>query len=167
MSNSFFSSGTSRPSAAAAAPGLAADTGREFHQVERFGQVVVRALLQSEDLVLDRVFGREDDHVFAATLCLEIFEQVQTVAVGQHDVQQDAVVLVGAQFFFRLGVRAGRFYHVAFAGEGALHQFAQRRFVFYNEDFHTEGLGFRRQKYREILKRNGNEALFSGRWDEK
>ena len=63
------------------------DTRREFRQMERFRQVVVRTFFQPEDLVFQRIPSRDNDYVFAFIRYSKTLEKLQPVAVRQHNVQ--------------------------------------------------------------------------------
>jgi len=75
--------------------------------VERLGKVVVGAEFQPLDLVVEGIAGRNDDHRSRAATPLQLFEQPQAAAAGQHDVQQDAVVVVCGDLVERRGVIGG------------------------------------------------------------
>lgn len=126
--------------AALAPPQYALDAGQQFGRVEGLGQVVVGPHVEPQNLVVERVAGRDDNHVFALALLLQMFEQLQPVAVGQHDVEQNAVVGIGRQFGIGLGIVRSRLDHIALLCQCPLHNLPQGGFVFYNQYFHVSNL---------------------------
>ena len=126
--------------AAAAAPQHAAYTRQQFGRVERFGQVVVGALFQPQNLVFERVACRYDNYVLALAQLLDMLQQPQSVAVGEHDIEQDAVVAVSRHLGVGFGVGRRRFDHVVLLYEGTVHDLAQRRFVFHDQNLHATKL---------------------------
>lgn len=101
------------------------------------GKIVVRATVQTEYLVLERVASRHDDHVLLAAQLLDPLEQSQPIAVGQHDVEQDAVVVVSGHAPVRLGISRGRLDHVPFLPQRTLHDLPERRLVLDDQNLHT------------------------------
>ncbi len=122
------------------APQDAADAGAEFGQVERLGQIVVGPEFQSFDLVVQRVAGRDDDDPGAAAPLLQLFEQPQSAAAGQHDVQQDAVVVVCGDLVEGRGIVGGLLDDVLFPDQRPDHDLPQGGFVFDNQYFHNLSL---------------------------
>ena len=59
----------------------APDTGAQFRQMERLGQVIVGPELEPLDLVIERIPGRNDDHAGRFALPPELFEYPQAAAV--------------------------------------------------------------------------------------
>ena len=115
----------------------AADAGAQFRQVERLGKVVVGAEFQPLDLVVEGIAGRNDDHRSRAATPLQLFEQPQAAAAGQHDVQQDAVVVVCGDLVERRGVIGGLLDDVLLPGQRPDHDLPQGGFVFNNEYLHN------------------------------
>mgnify|MGYP007045833446 CR=1 FL=1 len=66
--------------------------------MEGFREIVVCSLFQPQDFVLDGVAGRDDDDALTLLLFLEHLQQLQTVPIWQHDVEQDTVVAVVRYF---------------------------------------------------------------------
>jgi len=122
------------------APQDAADAGAEFGQVERLGQIVVGPEFQSLDLVVQRVAGRDDDDPGPAAALLQLFEQPQSAAAGQHDVQQDAVVVVCGDLVEGRGIVGGLLDDVLFPDQRPDHDLPQGGFVFDNQYFHNLSL---------------------------
>ena len=70
-------------------------------------------------------------------LPLQFFEQLQAAPVGQHDVQQDAVVIVSGDLVERRGVIGGLLDDVLLPGQRPDHDLPQGGFVFNNEYLHN------------------------------
>mgnify|MGYP000473567765 FL=1 len=70
-------------------------------------------------------------------LPLQLFEQLQAAPVGQHDVQQDAVVVVCGDLVERRGVIGGLLDDVLLPGQRPDHDLPQGGFVFNNEYLHN------------------------------
>ena len=121
---------------AAAPPQDAADARQKLAHVERLGKVVVGALLQTRNTVFERIARRNDDDARTPPLRLELFEDPKAAAVGKHDVQQDAVVLVKTQLQRRIPEGLGLLNDVARTAQLLAHQAAQRRLVLYDQNFH-------------------------------
>ena len=115
----------------------APDTGAQFREVEGFGQVVVGPQFEALDLVVERVAGRNDDDSRLPALPLQLFEQLQAAPVGQHDVQQDAVVIVSGDLVERRRIIGGLLDHILFPAQGLHHDLPQGGFVFDNQNFHN------------------------------
>ena len=69
-----------------------------------------------------------------------MLQQPQSVAVGEHDIEQDAVVAVSRHLGVGFGVGRRRFDHVVLLYEGTVHDLAQRRFVFHDQNLHVTKL---------------------------
>ena len=69
-----------------------------------------------------------------------MLQQPQSVAVGEHDIEQDAVVAVSRHLGVGFGVGRRRFDHVVLLYEGTVHDLAQRRFVFHDQNLHATKL---------------------------
>ncbi len=111
--------------------------GVQFGQMEGFGQVVVGTQIQSGHLVFDRILGRKDNDIgHTVTFLLQVAQKVESVAIGQHDVEQNAVVFVHQGFLPCRFVSVGGFHKVAFFQQGAFGYFAQIGIVFNYKYFH-------------------------------
>ena len=115
----------------------AADAGAQFRQVERLGEVVVGPEFQSLDLVVEGIAGRNNDHRSRAATLLQLFEQPQSAPAGQHDVQQDAVVIVCGDLVERRSVIGGLLDDVVLPGQCPDHDLPQGGFVFDNKYLHN------------------------------
>ena len=66
-----------------------------------------------------------------------MFEQSQAVAVGQHYVQQDAVVAITGYLVICLAEVARSLYNVTLAVQSSAYNLAQGTVIFYNQYFHS------------------------------
>ena len=99
--------------------------GREFGDVEGLGEVVVGTEVEAGHLVVERVLGRDDDDAGLLVRGFQLAQDVEAVAVGQHDVQKDAVVFIEFGFHhggFGIG---GGLDDMAVDSQGFFHQFPQ------------------------------------------
>jgi hypothetical protein len=78
----------------AASPDECAKAREELAKVERLREVVVGAGVESLDLVVDRVAGREHEDGRVDASAADLTADVDAVANGEDDVQDDGVVLV-------------------------------------------------------------------------
>ena len=78
----------------AAAPLQRPHAGQQLVEPERLGEVVVRAGVEAADHVLHRVARGEHQDGRVAPLAAELRRHLEAVLLGQHDVEQDDVVLV-------------------------------------------------------------------------
>src|SRR6185437_2671531 len=67
--------------------------------MEGFGEVVVGAVIQAGDLVVERITGRDNNDPVPLFVLTEEFQQLQTAAPGQVDVENDTIVLKILNFF--------------------------------------------------------------------
>jgi hypothetical protein len=72
-----------------------AEPGQQLFQLERLGKVVIGAEIEAPDLVLNAAPRRQDQHMRAQSFLTPFFEQRQTVLFGEHEVENDDVVLRG------------------------------------------------------------------------
>ena len=70
-------------------------------------------------------------------LPLQLFEQLQAAPVGQHDVQQNTVVIVSGDLVERRRIIGGLLDHILFPAQGLHHDLPQGGFVFDNQNFHN------------------------------
>ena len=73
-----------------------ADAGEQFGEYERFDEIIVGAQFQAVDLVLRGVLGGEKQDHGGAFLFAKLAKNGQAVDFGEHDVQDDDVVLAVA-----------------------------------------------------------------------
>ena len=92
----------------------APDTGAQFRQMERLGQVIVGPELEPLDLVIERIPGRNDD----------------------------TVVIVSGDLFERRCVIGRLLDHILFAAQRLHHDLPQGGFVFHDQDFHKQQIFF-------------------------
>ena len=105
--------------------------------MKRFGKVVIRTYLQSFHFITQRVFGRYDNHTYRVTLLPDVTQDVETVATGQHQVEQHAIVLI--QVYLHLGIVIGEslFAQIFFTTEVGYDAIRKTSFVFYDQYLHT------------------------------
>ena len=115
----------------------APDPGAQLREMEGFGQVVVGPQFESLDLVVERVAGRNDDDSRLPALPLQFFEQLQAAPVGQHDVQQNTVVIVSGDLVERRCIIGSLLDHILFPAQGLHHDLPQGGFVFDNQNLHN------------------------------
>ena len=125
------------PAVVAVPPQHAAYAGAQFGQMERLGQVVVGSQLQPADLVVERVARRDDDDPRTQSAALELLEQFQPAAVRQHDVQQDAVVVVGCDLVEPRGVIGRLLDHVLLPAQRLRHDLPKGGFVLDDQNLHN------------------------------
>ena len=87
------------------------DAGVQLGQVEGFGQIVVRAQFEAIHLVVQRILGGDDEHAVVALEAFQLAQEVEPASARQHDVQQDAVVVVVVHLVQRREVVGGSLYH--------------------------------------------------------
>ena len=74
-----------------------AHAGQQFADLEGLEDVVIGAGVQSGDAVVQGVAGGDDEHRQGGGLAADAAQYLQAVAAGQAEVQQDEVVVLGAQ----------------------------------------------------------------------
>ena len=112
------------------------DACTQLRQMERLRQVIVGTQVKPRHLVLDGVLGRDDDDILLLPHLLQLLQHSQPVAVRQHDVQQDTVIVVRADFHHGSPEVGSTLHDISFFLQRTLHQFAQGGFVFNDEQFH-------------------------------
>ena len=86
----------------ALAAGHGADAREQLRRGKGLGQVVVRAGIQPEHLVLDLGFGGEQEHGDAAAALADAAQHRQPVHFGYHDVEDHGVIISGLEIGKRL-----------------------------------------------------------------
>ena len=114
------------------------DSGVQFQEMEWLCQIIIRTQFDPLHLVLDRVFGRDDDQVLCFSSLFQFLQKGKPIAVGQHNVQQDTVVVVHQRLVQAFVHRCSCLYDAPFPEEKLLDGFPQIRFIFDNEDFHLD-----------------------------
>src|ERR1039457_6095880 len=72
-----------------------ADAGQEFDEGEGLDEVIVGALFQAFDAIVEGAAGAQDEHRGADFAVADFFEDLEAVHVGQHTVQNHQVVIGG------------------------------------------------------------------------
>ena len=93
--------------------------------------------LKAVHLVVQRVFGRDNKHTVTAVQPFQLTQQVQTAPARQHDIQQNAVVIVVIDFIQCRKIVGSGLYNKLFFQERSADGFPQILLIFYNQDFHT------------------------------
>ena len=104
--------------------------------MEWFGQIIVGPEVKPLHLVLNGVFGRDDDDAFLFTHPFEMGQDGKTASAGQHDVQQDTVVIVIVNLFHGRGIVFRTLHDELFAREVLPDGIPQLLFVFNQQDLH-------------------------------
>ena len=105
--------------------------------MERLGQVVVGTEVQPRHLVLDGILRRKNDDVSVFSALGQFAQQVEAAAVGQHNVEKDAVVLIDSRLRARFHERSGRFHHETCLPQRSRNHLAQFPVVFYEQNLHV------------------------------
>lgn len=112
------------------------DAGVELGQVEGFCDVVVGAVLQANDLIVQGILCGNDEDVAVFVFGADQVEELQAVAVRKADVEEDTVILEKAQLFAGQLHGAGKFAYVTFAGEKIVDIAGQLLVVFDDQYLH-------------------------------
>ena len=125
-----------------AAANEGADASQQFLQLERLGHVVVGAKVEALDLVLHAAPRRQHEDVRAQTVLAPTLQQRQTVFLGQHDVEDDDVVLGGARLEIAFLTVGGDIDGEAFFFQ-PLPKGADKRFVIFDQQYAHDGFSLR------------------------
>ena len=106
--------------------------------MERLGQVVVGAQVEPLHLVLDGVLGREDDDVPPYLLPCHLAEQGEPTPSGEHDVQQNAVILIDKNLHIGCGIVWRLFHHIPLFPQEVGNNLAQVCVIFYDKYLHSK-----------------------------
>ena len=117
------------------------DAGMQLGEMEGFCQVIVGAILQSDDLIVKGVAGGYDEDIALFVFCPDKVQQVDAVAIRQTDVQQDTVILKKTQLFTGSLQVAGQLADIAFFGQEVVDVTGQLLVIFYDQHFHSVKLG--------------------------
>ncbi len=71
-----------------------ADTGGQLLEMERLRQIVIRAGIQTNDLVLGCPLGSQDEHRGGNATRTQLAKDRDPVATWEHEVENDTIVLV-------------------------------------------------------------------------
>ena len=114
----------------------ALDAREQFGQVEGLGQVVVGTEVEALDFVFDAVACRDDDEAALLLYLLELAQQFQPIAIGEVDVEQDAVLRVVRDLDEPRAVVGRHLYDVALLLQCAAQYLLEREVVLDDQDFH-------------------------------
>ena len=113
------------------------DAGQQLVKVEGLHQVVVAPQIQAAHPVGHAVAGGEEEHRGVRPLGPQLLHQGIPVLLGQHHVQQDAVVLRPHQVELRLLPVHAAVHRVPGAGQHLAQQQVQIRLVLHHQNTHT------------------------------
>ena len=117
------------------------DPGQQLVEPERLGEVVVRARIEPPHHVLRGVPGGEHQDRRVPALAPQLGGDLEPVLLGEHDVEQDDVVLVDVGQQGGLVAVRGHVHHVALFLQALLDEARDFPVVFHHEDFHGSKLG--------------------------
>ena len=91
----------------------------------------IGSILKTIDFILKRITGRDNNHVLSFAQFAQMLQQIQAATIGEHDIQQNTIVIVASKFDIRF--REGRciLYHIALLLQCTKHDFTQGGIVFH------------------------------------
>src|ERR1035441_7247677 len=92
-----------------------ADAGQELDEGEGLDEIIVGALFQALDAILEGAASAQDQHWGAGFAVANLFQNLQTVHVGQHTVQNHQVVIGGVNALQRGAAGKYRIHRVSCA----------------------------------------------------
>ena len=117
-----------------------ADAGEEFREGEGFDEVIVGAEFEAFDAVFDGIAGGEEEDGDGGAGAAEFLEDGPAVEAGEHDVEDDEGVLVGAGEVEGIEAAGGDVQQEAAFGEAFLEVEDGVGIIFNEEDFHAGAL---------------------------
>ena len=112
-----------------------ADTGQEFFQVKRFDEIVVGPFVEAFDAIINTVQGSKDQDRSLLRLA-KFLEHLPAVEAGEHEVENDGVVVPSTGFVEALMPGSGFIDGVILFSQGFGDNLEQRWFIFDNEQTH-------------------------------
>ncbi len=109
----------------------------QLRQVERLGEVVVRADVESLDAVFERVARGEHHHRDARTAPAQAPQDLEPVELGQAEIENHEVVVLRGQHVVRLVAVPRAVHRVVGRAQRARQAIGQDRIVFDYEDAHV------------------------------
>src|ERR1035441_4516563 len=106
-----------------------ADAGQEFDKFEGLDQVIGGALLQAFDAILERAAGAQDQHRRTHLAVADFFQNLETVHIGQHAVQNHQVVIGGVEALQRGAAGKRRVHRVSGAFQAPAEEVGDALFV--------------------------------------
>ena len=117
-----------------------ANAGEQLGEDKGFDEVVIRALFEADDAILRGVLGGEEEDHGSGALLAELAQDGEAVNFGQHDVQDDDVVLAIAGVP-ECGLSVGGFIDCETGFAQALNErFAKGLEIFNNEESHMANI---------------------------
>jgi hypothetical protein len=113
---------------------------QQLFKLERLGQVIVGPGIQAQDLVVDGVARRQDEHVRLEPRLAPVAQERHAVDLGEHQVENDDVVAGGAGLVVALLAVLGGVDGEAFFFQAAAQGLCQRLVIFDQQDSHARSL---------------------------
>ena len=66
--------------------------------MERFGDIIVSAQIETQQFIVQRIFGREDNNPRIEIACLQLPNDIQSTAIRQHNIDHNQVIIVIIDF---------------------------------------------------------------------
>ena len=118
------------------APGESAQARQHLAEVERLHEVVVRAGVEAADAVLHVVARGQHQDRHPLLVAAQLTADREPVLAGEHHVEDDGVVVVGARLRERLVAGHGEIDGIPLALKPALQCPQELRIVLYNKQSH-------------------------------
>ena len=113
-----------------------ADAGEELVELERFGEVVVSARVQSAHHVLHGVAGGEHEDRRGSSLASQLIGDLESVLFGQQQIEEDDIVVVGMCPHRGLLTIGRHIDDVALFSQAMCDESGHLGIVFHDEDLH-------------------------------
>ena len=110
---------------------------QQFHERERFGQVIVRALFQALHAIIHRAAGAQNQDGRAGLAVANLLQHGKAVDVRQPEIEHDQIVLGGMNHIKRRASVGPDINSVASAFESAPEKIGDSLFVFDNQNPHS------------------------------
>src|ERR1017187_6355176 len=112
-----------------AAAQQSADAGQELDEGEGLDQIIVGALFQALDAILEGAAGAQDQYRRPGFAVADLFQNLQTVHVGEHAVQNHQVVIGGVNALQRGAAGKYRIHRVSSAFQAPAEEVGDALFV--------------------------------------
>src|SRR5260221_1678074 len=109
---------------------------QQFFQAERLRKIIIRSQIESFDPVLNGIAGTQDQHRLIEARFAPLAQQVDSVAIGQPEVENDRVMARFAEGVERLAARPDPSHDVGMLPQGSFDKRADAALIFDNEYFH-------------------------------
>ena len=100
-------------------------TRRQFGHIKGLWQIVIGTKIKPLNLVIERIACRYYYHPVVLIQRLYLLEQTQTIAVGQHYIQQNAVIAVACNLVACVKIGGCNLHHIAFTRKRPMHDLTQ------------------------------------------